>query len=98
GILTVSEIEINTDNHTVKAGGSPLHLTRTEYAILKYLMSNSGRVISKTELLELISKDTPDCTDDSALKVHVSNLRKKLKSSLDKDPIEAVWGIGFIFN
>ncbi|MBQ4271213.1 MAG: response regulator transcription factor [Clostridiales bacterium] len=98
GRLSVSGIDMDTDSHTVSIDGSPLHLTRTEYAILKYLMTNSGRVISKAELLELISKDTPDCTDESTLKVHVSNLRKKIKTALGSDPIEAVWGIGFKFN
>ena len=45
-------------------------------------------------LLDRIAQDTPDCTE-SSLKMHVSNLRKKLKEANDKDYIEAVWGIGF---
>ena len=46
------------------------------------------------EILERISEDTPDCTE-SSLKMHVSNLRKKLREGSGKDYIEAVWGIGF---
>ena len=45
-------------------------------------------------MLEHISPDTPDCTE-SSLKIHVSNLRKKLREASGKDYIEAVWGIGF---
>ena len=45
-------------------------------------------------MLERISEDTPDCVE-SSLKVHISNLRKKLREVTDKDYIEAVWGIGF---
>ena len=46
------------------------------------------------EVLEKISNDTPDCVE-SSLKVHISNLRKKLKEAGNKNYIEAVWGIGF---
>lgn len=69
-------------------------LTRTEAAILKILMLHPSQVISKSHLLELISEDTPDCTDQS-LKTHVSNLRKKLREIGGREYIEAVWGIGF---
>ncbi len=50
--------------------------------------------MTKSVLLERISEDTPDCTD-SSLKMHVSNLRRKLRELTGKDYIEAVWGIGF---
>jgi DNA-binding response OmpR family regulator len=71
-----------------------VHLTRTEYAILKLLMQNPKQVATKTKILDLISLDTPDCTE-SSLKVHVSNLRSKLSAVSGKNQIEAVWGIGF---
>ena len=45
-------------------------------------------------LLDRICEDTPDCMENS-LKVHVSNLRRKLKEVTGKDYMEAVWGIGF---
>ena len=45
-------------------------------------------------MLEQISEDTADCVE-SSLKVHISNLRKKLREVNGKDYIEAVWGIGF---
>lgn len=69
-------------------------LTKTEYAILKLLMENPTQVITKSILLDRISEDTPDCVE-SSLKVHISNLRKKLKDAGGKNYIEAVWGIGF---
>jgi two-component system OmpR family response regulator len=74
-----------------------IRLTRTEYAILKILMINAGSVISKSSMLDQISDDTLDC-NEASLKVHVSNLRRKLKAAGAPDSlIEAVWGIGFIF-
>lgn len=92
--LTFQEINLNTETHSVSVQDHPVRLTRTEYAILKLLMENPSQVITKSVLLDRISKDTPDCME-SSLKVHISNLRKKLKAITDKDYIEAVWGIGF---
>lgn len=69
-------------------------LTRTEYAILKQLMKNPQRVITKIQLLDCISEDTPDCSENS-LRVHISHLRSKLRQESGKDYIESVWGIGF---
>ena len=93
-MLTFQEINLNTETHSVSVQDRPVKLTRTEYAILKLLMENPSQVITKSVLLDRISEDTPDCME-SSLKVHISNLRKKLKAITGKDYIEAVWGIGF---
>lgn len=93
-MLTFQEIELNTETHRVSVQKHPVKLTKTEYAILKLLMERPSQVMTKSALLEQISEDTPDCME-SSLKVHISNLRKKLKTITDKDYIEAVWGIGF---
>lgn len=93
-ILTFQEIKLNTETHRVSVQKHPVKLTKTEYAILKLLMERPSQVMTKSALLEQISEDTPDCME-SSLKVHISNLRKKLKTITDKDYIEAVWGIGF---
>ncbi|MBD5445171.1 MAG: response regulator transcription factor [Lachnospiraceae bacterium] len=92
--LSYDEIILDTNTHIVTIGSSEVKLTRTEYAILKLLMQNPTQVITKSMLLERISEDTPDCTE-SSLKMHVSNLRKKMREVNGKDYIEAVWGIGF---
>lgn len=93
-VLSFAEIRLNTATHDVAVSEQEIHLTRTEYAILKLLLQNPSRVVTKSFLLDCISEDTPDCTE-SSLKMHVSNLRKKLRAAGDKDYIEAVWGIGF---
>ena len=96
-ILTYDEIELDTDSRSVKVKRIPVRLTKTEYAILKLLMQNPSQVITRSVMLDRISEDTPDCME-SSLKVHVSNLRRKLKEINGKDYIEAVWGIGFKLN
>ena len=93
-VVSFDDIILNTDIHTVTVNAAEVKLTRTEYAILKILMQNQTQVVTKSLLLGHISEDTPDCTENS-LKMHISNLRKKLREVNNKDYIEAVWGIGF---
>ena len=93
-VLLFDDIKLDTMSHSVSVCEKEVKLTRTEYAILKLLMINAKQVIAKSVLLERISGDTPDCTE-SSLKIHISNLRKKLREAGDKDYIESVWGIGF---
>lgn len=88
-VLKFDDIVMDMDTHTVTVGSSQVKLTRTEYAILKMLMQNISQVLTKSSLLERISEDTPDCTE-SSLKMHMSNLRKKLREAGGKDYIEAV--------
>ncbi len=87
-------LELDADTRTAALGERQVRLTRTECAILKLLMLNPRQVITKSQILDRISLDTPDCTE-SSLKMHVSNLRKKLRELDGNDWIEAVWGIGF---
>ncbi len=93
-IFRFDEIMLDTDSHMVTVEGNEVKLTPTEYAILKLLMGNPTQVIPKSQMLDRISEDTLDCTE-SSLKMHISNLRKKLREVNGKDYIEAVWGIGF---
>ena len=93
-VLEYEEILMDTGLRQVKVSGQTVKLTRTEYAVLKLLMQNAAQVVTKSVILDRICEDTPDCME-SSLKVHISNLRKKLREASGKDYIEAVWGIGF---
>ena len=92
--LEAGGIRLNVLSREAEVNRQSVHLTRTEYAILKLLMCNPGQAVSKAAILDNISQDTPDCTDAS-LKQHVSNLRKKLRQAGGREYIQAVWGIGF---
>ncbi len=94
-LLTYREITLDTEKHTISANGKEKKLTRTEFAILKLLIRNPEQVVAKLTILDRISLDTPDCTEDS-LKSHVYNLRKKLKALTGREYISSVWGIGFM--
>lgn len=87
-------LRLELSSHEVFSGEKCVRLTKTEFAILKLLLQNPNQIITKSQMLQRISEDTPDCVE-SSLKVHVSNLRKKLREISEKDYIESVWGIGF---
>lgn len=93
-VLTVGDLVLNTTSHELSVQGNPVHLTKTEFAIIKILIQNPTQAIAKSVLLDRISLDTPDCME-SSLKVHISNMRRKLREVSEKEYIEAVWGIGF---
>jgi len=92
--LKYKELELLNDNHTLILNNNKISLTKTEYAILKQLLLNKTQVVSKNKLLDLISLDTEDC-DENSLRVHISNLRKKIRNYTEYEYIESIWGIGF---
>lgn len=92
--LKYKDMLLEQDGKTLYIKNQQIYLTKTEHAILKQLLLNSNSVVTKTKLLELISLDTMDC-DENSIKVHISNLRKKIRQITDKEYIEAVWGIGY---
>lgn len=92
--LKYKNMVLDPNSHILFIKDRKVNLTKTEYAILKQLLLTPKQVITKTQLLELISIDTPDC-DENSLKVHISNLRKKIKSITEEEYIESIWGIGF---
>ena len=94
GVLTFQDLTMDPATHEVTAGGQPVKLTKTEYAILHLLLENPRQVLSKSVILDRISQETPDGTEGS-LKQHMSNLRKKLRQAGGREYIQAVWGIGF---
>ncbi len=92
--LKYKDLELLNDNHTLLINDKKTNLTKTEYAILKHLLLNQNQVISKNKLLDLISVDTEDC-DENSLRVHISNLRRKIREYTEREYIESIWGIGF---
>lgn len=92
--LKYKNLVLNEDTHTIYVNKEKVYLTKTEYAIIKQLLLNPKQVVTKSKLIELISVDTLDC-DENSLKVHISNIRKKLRNITEEEYIESVWGIGF---
>ena len=92
--LKYKNMFLNEKDHTLYINNKQIYLTKTEYAILKQLLLNPKQVITKTRLIELINIDTLD-GDENSLKVHISNIRRKIRNVTEDEYIESVWGIGY---
>ena len=81
---------LDLDGYTAYAGGIKLELTRREFELLKTLLQNQGRVLSREALLNRVwSYDFYG--DERVVDTHVKNLRKKLGG----DYIETIRGVGY---
>ncbi len=91
-ILASGLLELDLDQHTVKADGSRLQLTFKEFEILRIFMQNPGRVFSRDQLLSLVWG--VDFTGETrTVDVHIGTLRDKLGKC--GDYIETVRGVGY---
>lgn len=76
-IIRVADLEINEDSHDVTRAGELIDLSPTEYKLLRYLMDNEGRVLSKAQILDHVWQY--DWGGDAAIvESYISYLRKKI--------------------
>jgi two-component system, OmpR family, response regulator len=89
--LTCGPVRLDTKAGRVVVDGAPVKLTSHEYRLLAYLMHHSGRVISRTEIVEHLYDQDFD-RDSNTIEVFVGRLRKKL----GVDVIQTVRGLGYM--
>lgn len=93
--ISCGEISLEKGTHQIWIGGKELeHLTRQEFAILELLLEHPGQVFSK-EAIFTYAWQEEYMGETKTLDVHISNIRKKLKSLTEKEYIQTVWGIGY---
>lgn len=94
-ILKFREIQMDCLKKTVTVNGQLLMLTSKEFMILELLMKNPAKLFSKANLFESVWAE-PYYNEDNTLKVHMSNLRMKIKQyAPTEEYIETVWGMGY---
>ena len=94
-VLTCGGVTFDTKVRTAAAAGQPLALTRKETGILEYLLLHRGRPVSQEELIDHVWDNSVDNFSNS-IRVHISALRKKLRTALGYDPIRNRIGEGYI--
>lgn len=89
--------DLVTDPNTLRCyfNDSEIALTVKEFSILEYLMSNAGRIVSQEEILEHIWNEDSNLFTQ-AIKVHISNIRKKLHTAGAENPIHTIKGRGYM--
>ena len=88
-------ISLDTGMHIIRKGNERVSLKAMEYKLLKYLADNTGRVVTKDELLKNVWDD--EFIGEGTLAVHIRHLREKIESD-PKDPrvIKTIWGVGYM--
>jgi DNA-binding response OmpR family regulator len=96
GILKYADLELNNQTKTVSRSGRDISLTPKELKLLQYMMQNSERVLSRTEIAEKVW-DTHFDTGTNFIDVYINYLRKKIDKDFDSKLIHTKQGLGFIF-
>lgn len=94
-ILRVMDLELNTDDKTVRRGEKKIDLTAKEFGLLEYFIRNKGKVVSRVDIAEKVWEITFD-TGTNVIDVYVNFLRKKIDKDFDKKLIHTVVGMGYI--
>ncbi len=96
--IIINEIVIDTEKHEVKVNNKIVELTRREYDILLFFISNKEKVLTKESIVEHIWGDDANAFDNfDFVYTHIKNLRKKLIEQGANDYIKSVYGIGYKF-
>jgi len=93
-VLRVADLELDDDAHEVRRAGEILDLTPTEFSLLRYLMANAGRVMSKAQLLESVWGY--DGGDGNLVETYVSYVRRKVDAPFDAPLVHTKRGIGYV--
>lgn len=92
--LVHKSLVLSLEDMTATVQGEDISFTKQEYKILELLMKNPNRVFSKQDIYDYAWEGFY-IGEDKTINMHISNIRKKLKTVCDEEYIETVWGIGF---
>jgi len=95
-VLKYADLELNNQTKTVSRSGKSISLTPKELKLLEYMMQNSERVLSRTEIAEKVW-DTHFDTGTNFIDVYINYLRKKIDKDFNDKLIHTKQGLGFIF-
>jgi DNA-binding response OmpR family regulator len=95
--LTGGDVQVDLITRQVRRAGVPVRLSTTEFELLSYLLRNSGRVLSREQILKAVWGYEYD-PGTNVVDVYVGYLRRKLRRTGDKDPIVTVRSVGYRFD
>ena len=93
--IDAKDFIINTSNSTIEKQGKIIELTKNEYKILKYLVQNREKIVSREEIMNCLW-ETESFIDDNTLTVNITRLRNKLEELNLKELLETRRGQGYI--
>jgi heavy metal response regulator len=93
-VVRVADLELDRLSQQVKRGDKRIDLTSKEYSLLEYLMSNAGRVLSRTMIIEHVWDQSFDGITN-IVDVYVRHLRSKVDDPFERKLIRTVRGVGY---
>jgi DNA-binding response OmpR family regulator len=96
GLITISNLELNTETKIVKRGNKRIDLTAKEFMLLEFFMRNPDRIISRMEIAEKIWEVSFD-TGTNVIDVYINFLRKKIDKDFSPKLLYTQIGMGYIF-
>ena len=93
--IDAKDFILNTSNNTIEKDGKIIELTKNEYKILKYLVQNRGKIVSREDIMECLW-ESESFIDDNTLTVNITRLRNKLEELELKELLETKRGQGYI--
>ena len=93
--LTAGDLSMNLLTREVTRGGKKIDLQPIEFSLLEYLMRSSGRVVSKTMIMEHVWNYDFD-PQTNVVEVRISRLRDKIDRDFDKKLIHTIRGVGYV--
>ena len=98
-LLILDKLIVNLQDKYVNTDAGSIDLTRKEYDLLLYFISNKNKVVTKESIIDHLWGEQADMTDNyDLIYVHIKNLRKKLAEKGCDDYITAVYGVGYRFS
>ncbi|MCB0572821.1 MAG: response regulator transcription factor [Phaeodactylibacter sp.] len=96
--IVFEEIEIDPADNVIQVNGSSVELSKKEFDLLLFLITNKNRVLTKAAIAEHLWGDYMDLADNFGLVYsHIKNLRKKIVQQGGNDYIKTVYGMGYKF-
>ena len=77
--------------------GQEVTLSKTEQKLLRILIEHQGQTLTREQLVDRIWSDGAQYVEENALSVTVGRLRKKLEQTVKKNPIQTVYGLGYVW-
>src|SRR6266576_2542959 len=96
-LLRIGDLELDRLSQQVKRAGKRVELTAKEYGVLEYLMANTGRVLSRTMILEHVWDQSFDGATN-IVDVYVRHLRNKVDDVHEHKLIRTIRGLGYVIS
>ena len=98
-IIQFNEIRINPSSKSVTVNDQPVELTKKEYNLLLYFITNKNKVLTKESIAEHLWGDDIEMADSfDFIYTHMGNLRKKIKKLGAPDYLKTMYGLGYKFS